>query len=165
MAAMGKESGLPQRLPEEDERFFPNLVDYSVASPADATYNCIAFAAGDTTRKWDPGMVPNPGYYWPPAALRESGNNDIEALRRAFAELGFETCDNGDVEEGYRKIALYAVNAESWQHAAIQSDAGEWLSKLGDSYDIRHKSPHCFVGSIYGNVICFMRKRINGTPR
>jgi hypothetical protein len=66
-------------LPETTERLFPNLIDYIVTSPKDATYNCIAFAAGDTTRKWDPGMLPDPGYYWPPTALTDN-NDDIAAL-------------------------------------------------------------------------------------
>jgi hypothetical protein len=39
------------------------LTDYVITSPKDAAYNCIAFAAGDTTHKWDPGRLPEPGYY------------------------------------------------------------------------------------------------------
>jgi hypothetical protein len=39
------------------------MTEYEVASPRDATYNCIAFAAGDTERKWDPNMLLHPGYY------------------------------------------------------------------------------------------------------
>ncbi len=42
-----------------------------VTSPKDPSYNCIAFAAGDADRKWDPDMLPDPGYYWPPNALRD----------------------------------------------------------------------------------------------
>jgi hypothetical protein len=56
------------------------------------------------------------------------------------------------LEAGYQKVALYAVNEDSWQHAALQDATGEWASKLGDEYDVRHKSPHCFEGSIYGKV-------------
>jgi hypothetical protein len=32
------------------------------------------------------------------------------------------------------------------------------VSKLGDEYDVRHKSPDCFEGSIYGKVACFMKR-------
>lgn len=33
-------------------------MNYVVTSPKDAAYNCVAFAAGDTKRKWDPGKLP-----------------------------------------------------------------------------------------------------------
>jgi hypothetical protein len=64
------------------------MTEYELTSPRDATYNCIAFAAGDTARKWNPNMLLQPGYYWPPEALRDDGNNGINALKRAFAEIG-----------------------------------------------------------------------------
>src|SRR5437867_8164946 len=86
---MGRKSRLPKRLPKSTERAFPNLTDYEVTSPKDRAYNCIAFAAGDTTRKWDPGMLPQPGYYWPPAALAEN-NGEIEALKRLFRLVDYE---------------------------------------------------------------------------
>jgi hypothetical protein len=135
------------------------MTDYEVASPRDASYNCIAFAAGDTTRKWDPNALLQPGYYWPPAALRDDGNNDLTALKRMFEVIGYSECDNGNLEPGFQKVALYAVTEDSWQHAAIQDESGAWLSKLGDEYDVRHKSPHCFEGSIYGQVMCFMKRK------
>ncbi len=155
---MGNASGLPERLPKDDEQIFPNMTEYEVASPRDETYNCIAFAAGDTARKCDPNMLLQPGYYWPPGALRDDGNNDISALKRVFAEIGYVECDHGDLQAGYQKVALYAVKEDSWQHAALQDATGNWLSKLGDEYDVSHKSPHCFEGSIYGSVVCFMRR-------
>jgi hypothetical protein len=150
-------------LPESIERMFPRLNDYIVTSPKDASYNCIAFAAGDTARKWDPGQLPEPGYYWPAEALR-GDNDDINALKRAFAVIGFEECDDGNVEAGFRKVALYASESDGWQHAAIQELNGDWSSKLGSSYDIRHKTPQCLEGPTYGSVMCFMRKRTDGSP-
>jgi hypothetical protein len=133
------------------------LNEYVVTSPKDASYNCIAFAAGDTARKWDPGMLPEPGYYWPLAALREN-NDDIDALKRVFTIIGYEECDNGELEPGYQKVALYALHKDDWLHAAIQAPNGEWSSKLGSGYDIRHKTPHCIEGSLYGNVVSFMKR-------
>ena len=148
-------------MPKSTERLFPNLIDYAVTSPKDASYNCIAFAAGDTTRKWDAGMLPEPGYYWPPAALQYE-NDDIDALKRAFGVLGYEESDHGDLEVGYQKVALYAIDKDDWLHAAIQEPNGEWSSKLGAGYDIRHKSPQCVEGPIYGTVMCFLKKPIDG---
>ena len=153
------ESGLPERLTQEDERCFPNLnsAGYRVESPKDPTYNCIAFAAGDTTRKWDCLVRPLPGYYWPTNARR---GDDPEALKSAFEAIGYEKCEDGNPEDGFEKVALYADKSGYWTHAAKQELDGRWLSKLGDEEDIRHNTPNCFVGSIYGEIVFFMRRRV-----
>lgn len=101
----------------------------------------------------------NLGYYWPPDALRDNDNDGIEALKRAFASLGFEDRDNDDLEPGYQKVAVYAQRNDDWLHAAIQESNGEWSSKLGVSYDIRHKTPQCVEGPTYGKVVGFMKKK------
>lgn len=105
-------------------------------------------------------MLPEPGYFWPAHALRENNNDDIDALKRAFAAIGFEDCADGALEAGYQKVALYAISNDDWLHASIQEPNGEWSSKLGSSYDIRHKTPQCLEGPEYGKVVCFMRKQI-----
>lgn len=45
----------------EIEIDFPNLLKsgYAITSPETIDYNCLAWAAGDTTCVWDPA----PGYY------------------------------------------------------------------------------------------------------
>jgi hypothetical protein len=45
----------------ELEGAFPNLAadGYTVASPKTQAYNCVAWAAGDVSRWWEPGI------YWP----------------------------------------------------------------------------------------------------
>lgn len=105
------------------------------------------------------GCLPEPGYYWPPDALSDD-NDSIDALKRAFALIGYSACANGDLEVGHRKVALYAHSQDDWLHAAIQEENGEWSSKLGTSYDIRHKSPQCVEGALYGKVVCFLRRPI-----
>jgi N-acetyl-anhydromuramyl-L-alanine amidase AmpD len=50
-------------------------------------------------------MLPEPGYYWPPHAL-EDENDSIDALKRAFSELGYKDCENGDLEAGFQKVAI-----------------------------------------------------------
>ena len=50
-----KEVLLPRLHPDE----------YRITSPESDRYNCIAWAAGDATRRWWPG---EPDYYWPPDA-------------------------------------------------------------------------------------------------
>lgn len=103
--------------------------------------------------------APGTGYYWPGDALGDE-NDDIDALKRAFAAIGFEECEHGALETGFRKVALYGLKNDEWLHAALQEPSGEWTSKLGPSYDIRHKTPQCLEGPAYGTVACFMRKRI-----
>ena len=95
-----------------------------MTSPKDSSYNCVAFAADDTARKWDPGMLPTPGYYWPPSAIQDN-NDDIDALKRAFAQLGYKECATGDLEAGFQKVALFAIDVDDWLHAAIQESTGE----------------------------------------
>lgn len=137
------------------------MTDYVVTSPKDAGTNCISFAAGDPLRKWDPGMLPSPGYYWPPEALQDD-NDDVVALKRAFSAIGYEECENGELEIGFQKVALYALKEDDWLHASLQEPNGEWSSKLGSGYDIRHKTPECVCGPTYGNVVGFM-KRVGAT--
>lgn len=109
-------------------------------------------------------MLPEPGYYWPPGALRVNDNDNIDALKRAFAQIGFEECATGDWEPGYRKVALYVTANDDWSHAAIQVQDGQWQSKLGNSFDIQHKTPQCLEGPAYGTVACFMRSRTAPVP-
>lgn len=153
---MGEREGLPDRLPANVAAHFPRLSEYRVTSPKDPTYNCIAFAAGDTTRKWACTPFPIPGYYWPSGAIQ---GDKPDALQSAFEQVGFELADNGELEVEYDKIALYADENGNWSHAAIQTESGKWASKLGNEEDIEHTDPHCFVGSLYGNLVCFMRRR------
>lgn len=155
---MGKASRLPERLSKEDEDCFPNLhaVGYRVTSPKDVKYNCFAYAAGEMHRKWDPSMIPIPGYFWPKGVER---NYDPETVLHAFESVGFVQCESSDLEEGFEKIAIYYKDKEA-THAARQDATGAWLSKLGNEEDIKHKHPHCFGGSIYGEVIFFMKRPV-----
>jgi hypothetical protein len=156
---MGKEKRLPDRLPKEYERDFPHLNDYVITSWNVVTYNCIAFAAGDTTRWWEALVVPEPGFYWPPDALSGEDNGDIEALKRCFAALEYEECGDGELEPGYKKVALYAIEKESYEHVAIQEANGHWSSKLGDGFDVRHKTAECVCGPRYGKIMGYMKRK------
>jgi hypothetical protein len=159
---MGEGERSHARLSLEDERVFPELLNsgYRLASDKDATYNCVAFAAGDMTRKWDPSVMPLPGYYWPKDASRGRHPDD---LRSAFEAIGYDICESFDLEDGFEKVALYVNQHGKWTHAARQESNGDWASKLGDEEDIRHRSPHCFAGSMYGDVIYVMRRPVKRT--
>ena len=152
---MGKREGL-RHLSDKVVAQFPNLErdNYEITSPQDPRYNCIAYAAGDDSRWWEPITFPSPGYYWPEGAQR---GESPDALRSCFEAVGYEVCENGEPEEGYTKVALYAAPNGSWTHAAGQLESGQWTSKLGKSVDIRHRIPGCVEGPVYGDIVIFMR--------
>jgi hypothetical protein len=83
----------------------------------------------------------------------------IEGLESVFAALGYERCQGYELEDGYEKVALYVNNEGKWQHAAHQRKDGEWESKLGECEDIRHRQPHAFGGSEYGDLMYFMKRK------
>ena len=85
----------------------PNLTpeNYSITSPVDWGYNCIAWAVGDYQKWWWPTPSPNPFYYWPDGVPREES---LEAFAAAYATEGFVKCRNGRLETNYEKVALYA---------------------------------------------------------
>jgi len=134
------------------EEQFPFLANcgYRITSAQDSGYNCIGYAAGDNEHWWQPG----PGYYWPDGVVEDES---IEALVSVFAALGYDICDNRDIESGYEKIALYG-DQDCYTHAAKQEMDGKWKSKLGNWEDIEHNSLDGLRGKDYGKVICIMRR-------
>ena len=68
---------------------FPRLTaaNHRVTSPATPDYNCVAWAAGDSGRWWQPGV------YWP--VETSPGDAGPDALARAFRTLGYEPCPDG----------------------------------------------------------------------
>ena len=127
---------------------FPRL-DYSVTSDPDDSYNCIAWAM-DRQDTWWSHL---PGYRW--IGRRAPG---IETLENVFLELGYERCDDANLEDGYDKAALFVQN-NRWTHAARQLPDGKWTSKLGVFEDIEHDSLDGISGRLYGEVHCIMRRR------
>ena len=139
------------------EREFPHLSpsDYSKKSDEDDGYNCVAWAIEDgrTDNWWSP--VKLYGYYWPPNVPRGIA---ISIFRKLFEIVcGYQRCDNGDLEEGYQKIALYENDQNHFIHVARQKSDGVWTSKLGVLDDIEHPSPHV-LESDYGSLAHFMRR-------
>ncbi len=136
---------------------FPNLMHqgfWPTRAPK-GQYNCIAYAANDVHRTWWPSSVLNDAAesYWPIARRDETVSNFVEA----FSTLGYSLCSNGDLEEGYEKIALYALDSVP-MHMAYQGCDGTWTSKLGTEWDIMHTSVHGLSGDTYGNVTCYLRR-------
>lgn len=144
---------MPEEFYDDD---FPNLRDEGWQRTSEpANYNCIAFAAGDLTRYWWPNLaVPEPSDdYWPAGVPH---TETIEAFVAALATAGFVLCENGDLEQGSERIALYALD-ETPTHAAVQQPNGKWRSKLGPHEDIE-TTIHGLVGPCYGRAVKFMKR-------
>lgn len=135
------------------EEIFPNLTStgYKVLRPADPSFNCVAWAAGIDDDWWWPDTH---GFCdWPTGAPREK---TISAFVRAFATLGFEECDHADTEDGFEKIAIYAIG-DLPTHVARQVETGAWTSKLGNEELIEHALKG-LEGDTYGRVVVFMKR-------
>ncbi len=140
------------------EAEFPRLRTdgYLETSPATDDYNCIAWAGNDITEKWDP--EPTSGRYWPNHVPRTL---DLENFVLLYEfEGGYEPCDNGDLENGFEKIAIFVSLSREVTHAARQLPSGFWTSKLGDCEDIEHRTLSSLEGLSYGRIAQFLKRPI-----
>ena len=137
-----------------DKAYFPNLLDhnYTETSPCTSRYNCIAWAAGDNTRWWQP----SPFCFWPAGVPRE---RTLSALIQAFETLGYTECKDGSMASGHEKVAIYAKYEQGElvpTHAARQLPSGGWSSKLGGWEDIFHAKLEDINSPTYGEAVRFM---------
>src|SRR5437762_756438 len=117
------------------EQLFPALkrAAFTVTSPRDPSYNCVAWAAGDVTRWWWPAE--SPFAFWPAGIEREES---LTSFIRAFGTLGFELAASGDYEPTYEKVAIFASHDGVPTHMARQLANAAWTSKLGGLEDVSH---------------------------
>jgi hypothetical protein len=104
---------------------FPRLTptNHRVTSPRTRRYNCVAWAAGEVVRWWEPGK------FWPcPLLGTQFTVDDVVA---AFRTVGYDLCADGVLELGFLKVAIYADGFDDPTHAARQLPDGRWTSKLG----------------------------------
>ena len=138
---------------------FPHLTAdaYNITSPATDNYNCIAWAAGDTSKWWEPD--PQGQYRWPPNVPREL---TLDAFILAYRTLGFVQCVDASHETGFVKIALYATKESDGSlfptHVAIQLPNGTWSSKLGPCEDIEHFTLEALNSDDYGCAVRFLKR-------
>lgn len=137
------------------EAAFPKLrrSEYRITSPAAESYNCIAWAAGDTSEWWWPGDPATT--FWPEGISREETLDDFQEV---FTKLGYAVCEDDTLESGFERVALFADPAGSPKHAARQLDTGRWTSKLGLLEDIEH-ALRDLEGAAYGSVAIFMKRK------
>lgn len=139
-------------------RSFPRLVEagFAETSPATSRYNCLAWAAGQTDQWWWPDRCGT--YYWPESAPRQE---TIESFVQAFEALGYVLCDDGGLERGHEKVALYVRDGKP-THAARQLPDGTWTSKLGRQIDIAH-TVSALEGPAYGLIAAFLKRPLPAT--
>jgi hypothetical protein len=138
------------------EKEFPGMMpgNYEQWSDPTDSYNCIAFAEGDTTRVWD--FI---GGYWHAGAIKDHAFWALESLY--YCTGGYRRCGmDGSLEAGFEKIAIYADRFDYWKHAAHQLPDGSWESKCGEDEDISHTDPEVLEGSDYGKVVLYLKRPI-----
>ena len=139
-------------MPKEWEKEFPNLGNWICSSKSTTEYNCVAFAVGDETRRWEPY-----GYYWPDDL---SQDYSTDTLIKACNKEGFELCKDWTLVKDREKIVIYVNDRGGWEHVARQESDGRWKSKLGDEEDITHENPKSLICADYGTPrICMERAR------
>jgi hypothetical protein len=116
---------MPSWSPED----LPGLTENNCVctSPYKRRYNCFAWAAGDDGNWWCPLA------YWPEGVPRE---DTLEAFVAAFETRGYAECADSSLEDGYEKVALYAVREAGVDvptHAARQLVDGRWTSNTAPS--------------------------------
>lgn len=142
---------------EELARIFPRLAGpgFGVTSPRTPAYNCIAFAAGDDSRWWEPDE--EPGHYWPEGAPREY---TLTALLAALGTQGYQPCESGFHQEGFEELAVFTRPDGEPTHVARQLPDGGWTSKLGKLEDVRHQGVEDVSCPDYGTPTHFLRRRV-----
>ena len=132
---------------------FPLLLpdNHRVTSPPSRQYNCVAWAAGDSQRWWWPDE--QEVGHWPADVPRLE---TIDAFVLAYRTLGFEVAQNAALEDGFEKVAIYALGTRP-THAARQLPSGRWSSKLGAQEDIEHDHG-ALDGPVYGSIVAVLRR-------
>ena len=142
----------PKHLKKSNE--FPKLSkkDHLVTSDRDPYYNCIAFAAGITDKKYWPNW--HPDYTWLDSVPRAA---TLDAFIKFYESFGYSGPSDESFVDGIEKVAIFTDKSGTPTHAAKQIGPNKWTSKLGDSYDIEHKRDAVSDG-IYGSVAYYVAR-------
>jgi hypothetical protein len=158
MDHLGKERKVDNVI-DHDPNLTPNLgfpfltpTNHRVIGPGTSLYNCIAWSCGETHRWWQPGTL----FYWPIAC--DPNDSTVANLVDALSSVGFVLCDDGSMELGFEKVAVYSIGPMEYTHAARQMPSGKWTSKLGFDVLIEHDSPESLTGGVYGKLSHFLRR-------
>ena len=135
---------------------FPNISHGNTifTSPETKEYNCISWAYGIIDKQ----MWPNSSYkFWPKGVINDDSQKSFIDL---FESIGYNICDNGEIEDGYEKIALFELHGFI-KHAAKQtSEHGKWHSKFGTGNDGIHTMEALEDGG-YGIPKIYMKRIVD----
>jgi hypothetical protein len=136
---------------------FPRLErdGYLITSPTSIRYNCLAWAAEESDRWWEPD--PQSLYFWPQGVPRAF---DLSAYIQAFESLGYESIESSQHEVGFQRIAIYVDSAGEPVHVARQLPNGRWTSKMDIFEDIEHVTAESLTGDVYARVAAVLRRPI-----
>ena len=81
-----------------------------------------------------------------------------------FALRGYADCKDGNLDEGYEKVALFVDARGHPKHVARQLPDGRWTSKLGRNIDIEHPDLSAVECATYGKPTVFLRRKMPGSP-
>lgn len=84
----------------------------------------------------------------------------MSAFKRLFHDGQWEETASRELEPGFKKIALYAINDRP-THASRMLPNGRWTSKLGKEIDIMHDF-HALDGPEYGKIVLVFKKAYSG---
>ncbi|WP_157376123.1 hypothetical protein [Burkholderia ubonensis] len=126
--------------------------DFAITSPRNPVYNCIAWAAAEDDIWW----WPDNDNYWPDGLPK---NDSVQNFIDAFGTLGYVPCTNGNFEEGFEKVVIYAEGGRA-KHMARQLPNGKWTSKLGREHDVSHGQDWHLSGKDYGQCVQYLRRSI-----
>lgn len=152
---------MPGRIAKAHEDDFPFLVSsgYEKTSDDDIRYNCIAWAAGDKNKWWQPEII-EPWDWWPPGAPT---TRELTSFIKAYELVGFKRISDPKYNRRYLTVALYQDGNNNATHAAKLLSSGKWSSKLGDWEDITHNTLSALETDgnkpAYGKAVAFMRRK------
>jgi hypothetical protein len=155
-------SYIPQQFPNLAGSGFDVVNDCTSDRTIDKAvkYNCIAWAAGIDNEWWWP--TDKGGYHWPEGLPKELvGTETIENFVNAFKTKNYIECENGELEDGFEKVAIFANYRDKPLHAARSLPDGSWTSKLGNGEDIRHATLFALEGNRYGKAAVFLKRKID----
>lgn len=130
---------------------------FTETSPADETYNCVAWALGVADRWYQPGGAK--GTFWP-AGIR--ADFTLDAYVELFEAVGYERAMEREIEPGMERVAIYAADGD-FCHVARQLPAG-WTSKCGELQDISHLTLSALEDNAYGRVAVLLQRVRNLPP-
>jgi len=112
----------------------------------------VSFAAGDVTKWWSPKK------YWPKGLPRDTSPETYISL---FESLGYQLCDNADLEPGFEKVAFFQDPDGRVSRVSKQAESGSWITKIGRGELIEHTDLDALTSEKYGEVTQLLRRPIS----